>query len=274
MASTEREDIAYASGVPQQAWRRNWIAFRTIVVKEIRRFTRIWAQTLLPSVITTTLYLLIFGGLIGSRVGPMGGHDYMAFIVPGVIMLSVITNSYGNVVASFFGAKFGGFVQELLVAPVPNWLILAGFVSGGVIRGLITAVLVSTVAFALTDFTVQHPGLTLLVAVLTALMFSLAGFINAVFAQSFDDISIIPTFVLTPLTYLGGVFYSIDLLPDFWRTLSLANPVLYMVNAFRHGILGASDVNPYFALGMLGLFIALLGSMSLWLMHRGYGIKS
>ena len=142
------------------------------------------------------------------------------------------------------------------------------------IRDRITAALVSAVAFALTDFTVQSPGLTLLVAVLTALMFSLAGFINAVFAQSFDDISIIPTFVLTPLTYLGGVFYSIDLLPDFWRTLSLANPVLYMVNAFRHGILGVADVNPFVALSMLGLFITLLGSVSLYLMHRGYGIKS
>jgi ABC-2 type transport system permease protein len=267
-------ELAYASGVPAGRVRRCTRAFLTLLAKEVRRFLRIWSQTLLPPVITTALYLLIFGGLIGRRIGTMDGHAYLAFIVPGVIMLAVITNAYGNVVSSFFAAKFQGFVQELLVAPIPNWLVLAGYVAGGVARGLITAVLVGAVAFALAGFHMAHPLLTLAFALLTAVTFSLAGFLNAVYATSFDHISIVPTFVLTPLTYLGGVFYSVDLLPHPWRTLSLGNPVLYMVDGFRYGILGSSDVHPAVGLAILGGFTLALGALALALMARGVGIKS
>ena len=269
-----RPDLAYASGVPAHRAQRWWGAFRTLVTKEIRRFVRIWAQTLLPPVITTTLYLLIFGHLIGARIGPMAGHDYIAFIVPGLVMLSVITNAYGNVVSSFFAAKMQGFVQELLVAPIPNWLILAGYVAGAVVRALLTAVLVMLVAFVLADFGIAHIGLTVLFALITAVLFALAGFINAVYAHSFDHISIVPTFVLTPLTYLGGVFYSVDLLPAFWRTLSLANPVLYLVDGFRFAILGSSDIPVATGLALLLVLTAALAGWALWLMHRGVGIKT
>ncbi|MGK2942661.1 MAG: ABC transporter permease [Immundisolibacter sp.] len=271
---TARNEPAYASGVPALRRLRWWGAFRTLVTKEVRRFLRIWAQTLLPPVITTTLYLMIFGHLIGRRIGPMGGHEYIAFIVPGLVMLSVITNAYGNVVSSFFAAKMQGFVQELLVAPIPNWLILAGYVAGSVVRALLTAVLVSAVAFALVDFSIAHLGLTVLFAVITAVLFALAGFINAVFANSFDHISIVPTFVLTPLTYLGGVFYSVDLLPPLWRTLSLANPVLYLVDGFRYAILGSSDIPVLNGLALLLVLTTALGGWALWLMQRGVGIKA
>ena len=274
--SPKREPLetAYVSGVPAAAAQRWFGAYRTLVTREVRRFVRIWAQTLLPPVITTTLYLLIFGHLIGRRIGPMAGHDYLTFIVPGLVMLAVITNAYGNVVSSFFAAKMQGFVQELLIAPVPNWLILAGYVSGAVVRALLTAALVSAVAFALTDFHVAHPVLMLSFALITAVLFSLAGFVNAVFANSFDHISIVPTFVLTPLTYLGGVFYSVDLLPQPWRTLSLGNPVLYLVDGFRYSILGSSDLPVLRGLTLLVILTAGLGAWAVWLMNRGVGIKS
>lgn len=258
----------------QPQWRRNWVAFQTILFKEITRFSRIWVQTILPSAITTGLYLLIFGGLIGGRIGPMDGFSYMDFIVPGIIMLSIITNSYGNVVSSFYGTKFQRHVEELLVAPVPNWLILAGYVGGGVARGLVVGVLVTIVASVFTDLQFAHPVLIVLVALLTATVFALGGFINAVFAKSFDDISIVPTFVLTPLTYLGGVFYSISLLGSPWQDLSLANPILYMVNAFRYGFLGVSDIPVAIAFTIILSFIVVLASAALVLLHRGTGIKS
>ena len=255
-------------------WVRTWVAFRTILFKEITRFSRIWVQTILPSAITTGLYLLIFGGLIGSRIGPMDGFTYMDYIVPGIIMLSIITNSYGNVVSSFYGTKFQRHVEELLVAPVPNWLILAGYVGGGVARGMVVGVLVTLVASFFTDLQFAHPLLVVLVAILTATVFSLGGFINAIFAKSFDDISIVPTFVLTPLTYLGGVFYSISLLGPLWQDLSLANPILYMVNAFRFGFLGVSDIPVGAAFAIILGFIGVLGSGAMLLLHRGTGIKS
>ncbi len=257
-----------------QHWSRNWVAFRTILFKEITRFSRIWIQTILPSAITTGLYLLIFGGLIGGRIGPMDGFSYMDYIVPGIIMLSIITNSYGNVVSSFYGTKFQRHVEELLVSPVPNWLILAGYVGGGVARGLVVGVLVTGVAAVFTELQFAHPWLVLLVALLTATVFSLGGFINAIFARSFDDISIVPTFVLTPLTYLGGVFYSISLLAPLWQNLSLANPILYMVNAFRYGFLGVSDIPVIAAFTIIVGFIVILSTASLVLLHRGTGIKS
>ena len=255
-------------------WNRYWVAFSTIVYKEIRRFTRIWTQTLLPPAITTTLYLLIFGNLIGSRIGPMDGHNYVDFIVPGVIMLSVITNSYSNVVSSFYSTKFQRHIEELLVSPIPNWLILAGFVAGGVARGSIVALVVACVTMVFTNWHIHDFAVMLCVVLLTATLFATGGFINAIYADSFDDISIVPTFVLTPLTYLGGIFYSINLLPQFWQSLSLANPILYMINAFRYGILGVSDIDLATAFAIILIFVAALVSWALYLLNRGTGIKN
>jgi len=253
---------------------RCWTAFSTILVKEILRFSRIWVQTVLPSAISTALYFVIFGRLIGDRIGSMDGFNYLDFIVPGLVLMGVITNAYANVVSSFYSSKFSRYVEELLVAPVPNWVILAGFVFGGVARGLVVGVVVTLVALFFTDIQVSSYGVTLVVFILTAVLFALGGFINAVYANSFDDISIIPTFVLTPLTYLGGVFYSIDLLPAFWQKLSLANPVLYMINAFRYGLLGASDIPLPVAFAIILGFIAVLTLYSLYLLRRGVGIKT
>lgn len=250
-----------------------WTAFQTIVLREIRRFTRIWPQTLLPPAVTMTLYFIIFGNLIGSRIGDMGGFDYMQFIVPGLIMMSVITNSYANVVSSFFSMKFQRSIEELLVSPVPNWTILAGYVVGGMSRGLIIGLIVTLLSLAFTQLAIHNLPMVIITVFLTSALFSLGGFINAMLATKFDDISIVPTFVLTPLTYLGGVFYSIDLLPEFWQNVSLANPILYMVNGFRYGILGVSDVNPFVSLGMILVFIVLLSAIALRMLARGKGIR-
>lgn len=251
-----------------------WVAFTTIVVKEIRRFTRIWVQTLLPPAIMMALYFVIFGNLIGSRIGEMDGFDYMEFIVPGLIMMSVITNSYSNVVSSFFGMKFQGSIEEILVSPVPNWVVLTGYVMGGVGRGLAVGFIVTLLSLGFTNLHVEHVGVTISVILLTAILFSLGGFINAIYATKFDDISIVPTFILTPLTYLGGVFYSISLLPEFWQTVSKFNPILYMVNTFRYGILGVSDINIVFAYSMIFGFIVVLFSFSLYLLNKGQGIRA
>ncbi|MBR9869620.1 MAG: ABC transporter permease [Gammaproteobacteria bacterium] len=250
-----------------------WTAFQTIVLREIRRFTRIWPQTLLPPAVTMTLYFIIFGNLIGSRIGDMGGFDYMQFIVPGLIMMAVITNSYANVVSSFFSMKFQRSIEELLVSPVPNWTILAGYVVGGMSRGLIIGLIVTLLSLAFTQLAIHNLPMVIITVFLTSALFSLGGFINAMLATKFDDISIVPTFVLTPLTYLGGVFYSIDLLPEFWQNVSLANPILYMVNGFRYGILGVSDVNPFVSLGMILVFIVLLSAIALRMLARGKGIR-
>jgi len=250
-----------------------YIAFETIVVKEIRRFARIWVQTLVPPAITIALYFLIFGNLIGSRIGGMGGFDYMDFIVPGLIMMAVIQNSYANVVSSFFSQKFQRSIEELLVSPVPNYVILCGFIAGGVARGLAVGVIVTLMSFAFTDLSIHNLPITIIVVLMTAIVFSLAGFLNALFANSFDDISIIPTFVLTPLIYLGGVFYSVDLLPSAGRIVSSFNPIFYMVNTFRYGILGSSDVNIYWSLGMLCLFVLVLYVICIVLLHKGTGLR-
>ncbi|HEC17020.1 MAG TPA: ABC transporter permease [Sedimenticola sp.] len=252
----------------------NRIAFQTILTKEILRFMRIWVQTVVPPGITTALYFVIFGALIGERIGEMGGYRYMEFIVPGLILMSVITSSYANVVSSFYFSKFGHHVEELLISPVPNWVILAGYVGGGVARGVVVGIVVTLVSLFFADVGIHSYLLTLAIFVLTSVLFALAGFINAIFAKSFDDISIVPTFVLTPLTYLGGVFYSIQLLPEFWQQVSLANPVLYMVNAFRYGILGVSDISLGVAFGIILLFISVLTIFSLSLLRRGVGIKN
>jgi len=251
----------------------NWIGLKTLVRKEVVRIIRIWIQTIVPPAITMTLYFIIFGNLIGRRIGSMGGFDYMQYIAPGLIMMSVITTSYGNVVSSFFGAKFARHIEEMLVSPMSNATVIMGHVAGGVFRGLLVGALVTIVALFFTKLEVQHPLITLSIVILSSTVFALAGFINAVFARKFDDISIVPTFVLTPLTYLGGVFYSITLLPEFWQKVSLANPIIYMVNAFRYGILGVSDINITYAYLIVGLFVAGLFSVSLALLNRGVGIR-
>jgi ABC-2 type transport system permease protein len=253
--------------------RLNRIGFATLVRKEFIRVIRIWVQTIVPPAITMTLYFIIFGNLIGRRIGSMDGFDYMQYIAPGLIMMSVITNSYGNVVSSFFGAKFGRHIEEMLVSPMSNVTIILGHVAGGVVRGLLVGSLVTVVALGFTSLRVAHPMVTISIVLLSSIVFSLAGFINAVFARKFDDISIVPTFVLTPLTYLGGVFYSISLLPEFWKNVSLANPILYMVNAFRYGVLGVSDISIGYAYAIIGLFVAGLFTVSLTLMNRGVGIR-
>lgn len=250
------------------------VAFYTILIKEISRFVRIWGQTILPPAVSMTLYFIIFGNLIGPRIGSMDGFDYMEFIAPGIIMMSVINNCYSNVVSSFFGAKFQRHIEEMLVAPIPDSIILAGYVIGGVARGLIVGLVVTVVALLFTDLQVHSYLIVISVVVLTAVLFSLGGFINAIFARTFDDISIIPTFVLTPLIYLGGVFYSIDMLPGFWQAVSRFNPILYMVNAFRYGILGVSDINIVYAFAIIILFITTLTAASLILLRRGTGLKS
>lgn len=251
----------------------NRVALETIVTKEIRRFTRIWVQTLLPPAITMTLYFVIFGNLVGRNIGQMGGHSYMQFIVPGLIMMSVITNSYSNVVSSFYGAKFQRSIEELLVSPVPHSIILIGFVLGGVARGLAVGAIVTVLSLFFTQLSLVHVGVMLYSVFITAVLFSLGGFVNAVYAKSFDDISIVPTFVLTPLTYFGGVFYSMSLLSPFWQTVSFLNPIVYMVNAFRYGVLGHSDVPVGLALAIMTVITVLLYGYALHLLRQGTGMR-
>ncbi len=236
--------------------REQWIAFLTIVRKEVRRFMRIWMQTLLPPAITMTLYFVIFGTLIGSRIGEMGGFSYIQFVVPGLVMMAVVTNSYANVVSSFYGAKFQRFIEEILVSPMSNSIVLWGYIVGGVARGLLVGLIVTLLSLFFTELHIHNLWIMIAIVALTSVFFSLAGFINAVFANSFDDVSIVPVFVLTPLTYLGGVFYSIDMLSDFWAGMSKLNPMLYIVNAFRYGILGVSDVHVVWAFAMILCFTA------------------
>ncbi|MGM0537546.1 MAG: ABC transporter permease [Pseudomonadota bacterium] len=250
------------------------IALWTLVHKEVKRFTRIWPQTLLPPSITMTMYFIIFGNLIGSRIGEMDGYSYMDFIVPGLIMMAVITNSYSNVASSFFSNKFQRSIEEMMVSPMPNWVILTGFVLGGMARGLGVGLIVTGVSLFFTRIEVAHPLLTVFVVVLTAALFAIGGFINALLGKKFDDISIVPTFVLTPLTYLGGVFYSISLLPAFWQGVSMLNPILYMVNVFRYGFLGVSDIPVGWALAAILAFISVLFGVALWMLERGKGIRS
>ncbi len=254
--------------------RQKYIAFKTIVIKEILRFMRIWVQTVVPPAITTALYFVIFGNLIGKRIGTMDGVSYMDFMVPGLIIMSVITNSYANVVSSFFSAKFQRSIEEMLVSPLPNYLIVLGFMAGGVARGLIVGVVVLGVSMFFGHVHIYSVGVILSMAILTSILFALAGLINAVHAKNFDDISIVPTFILTPLTYLGGVFYSIELLSDLWQNISLLNPILHLVNAFRFGFLGRSDVNIFASYGICLIFIAVLYSYSLHLVNKGHGLRS
>ena len=254
-------------------------AFLTIIRKEVTRFTRIWLQTLVSPAIMIALYFVTIGVIIGSRIGEMGGFSFLQWMVPGMVMMSVINNAYSNVLSSFFNVKFQKSIEELLVTPVPNYIILSGWIFGGMTRGIMVSVLVIIVSLPFADLTVQNVPLAIFVILLTSMLFSIAGFINALFAESFDDVSIVPTFILTPLSYLGGIFYSIDLLPEFWRTVSLGNPILYMVNALRHAVLGSSDLvsmnmSVNFALLMIVCFIVVLFFFALWLLNRGKGIRT
>ena len=251
----------------------NYVALITLARKEIIRILRIWPQTIIPSIITICLYFLIFGNLIGTRIGKIGNFDYMKFIVPGLIMMSVITNSYANVVSSFFGNKFQKNIEEILIAPVSNWIIIIGYCTGGLFRGMLLGILVTCVSLFFVTLNIHNLPLVILVVFLTSSLFSLAGFFNAIFAKKFDDIGIFTTFILSPLTYLGGVFYSITMLPQHWRTASLFNPVLYMVDALRYGFLGASDINIYIALSILIFCIVALFIACMHLLKIGYGLK-
>ena len=250
------------------------VALGTITRREVRRMLRIWTQTLVPPAITMTLYFVIFGKVIGSRVGPMHGFSYMQYIVPGLVMMSVINNAYGNITSSFFGSKFGRYVEELLASPMPSWVVLMGYVSGAVLRGLLVGAIVLGIALFFTSLHIVHPLVAVTTVILGATIFSLAGFINAMFAKRFDDIAIVPTFVLTPLTYLGGVFYSVNMLGEPWHAISLVNPILYMVNAFRYGILGVGDVPIWIAYLVMCAFVAVLGAIALTLLHKGVGLRS
>lgn len=251
-----------------------WIALKSLWRKEVTRFLRIWVQTLIPPVVTMSLYFVIFGNLIGSRVGEMGGFSYMQFIVPGLIMMSVITNSYTNVCSSFFSAKFQHNIEELLVAPVPTHIIIWGYVGGGVARGICTGILVTIISMLFVSYDVHSWAIIVCTLLLTSILFSLAGLLNAVFAKSFDDISIIPTFVLTPLTYLGGVFYSLTLLPQVWQWISKLNPIVYMINGFRYGFLGISDVSLTVTFSMLILFVVVIYAIAWKIIESGRGLRS
>ncbi len=251
-----------------------WVALKSIWMKEINRFGRIWVQTLVPPVITMSLYFVIFGNLIGSRIGNMHGFTYMQFIVPGLIMMSVITNSYANVASSFFSAKFQRNIEELLVAPVPTHVVIAGYVGGGVARGICVGILVTIISLFFVHLTINSWWVIALTLLLTSILFSLGGLLNAVFATSFDDISLIPTFVLTPLTYLGGVFYSLTLLPPIWQAISKLNPIVYMISGFRYGFLGISDVPLAFTMAVLVAFIVAFYLLAWYLIERGRGLRS
>jgi len=250
-----------------------WIGFKTIVIREYGRIIRIWGQTIVPSAVTATLYFVIFGSLIGRRVGGMGGFDYMQYIAPGLIMMAVITNSYANVVSSFFGAKFGKHLEELLVSPLPSWVIVSGYVAGGVVRGLLVGTGVTIVSLLFTHLHVQHVLAIVVAVLLTSITFSLGGFLNGLYAKNFDQVNWIPTFILTPLTYFGGVFYSVSLLPVWAQKVSYVNPILHMVNAFRFGFLGVSDVDIRVAFSLMTAAAVGLFSLAVWLMNRGNGIR-
>ena len=267
--------FAQRAGTRTEPTRLKSRSLQTIVRREIVRIMRIWTQTLIPPAITMTLYFVIFGKLIGSRIGNIQGEfTYMQYIVPGLVMMSIITNSYGNISSSFFGAKFSRAVEEMLVSPMPNWVILLGYVTGAVSRGVVVGALVLIIALFFTHLQVAHPLITIASVLLGATIFSLAGFVNAVYAKKFDDIALVPTFVLTPLTYLGGVFYSVNMLAEPWQSISRVNPILYMVNAFRFGVLGVSDVHIGVAFGVMLLFVAGLSAVALYLLKRGVGLRS
>lgn len=255
---------------------RLWISFYTIIRKDIVRIIRIWPQTLLPSIITSVLYFLIFGTVLGSRIGTMQGVDYMTFVVPGLVMLAIVTTSYANTSFTFFTSKFfARSIDEILVSPTPPWLLIAGFIGGGVVRGLLVGTLVLLVSLFFTGLTLAIHNILIIFAfaILTCLVFSLAGLVNGIYAKSIDGINIIPTFVLTPLVYLGGIFYSVHVLPAWWQTITYANPLFYLINGFRYGFLGMADISLAISVGMLILLILILIAINWYLIRTGLGLK-
>ena len=253
---------------------KNKIALKTILLKEIVRFTRIWSQTLFPPAITMTLYFIIFGRLIGSQIHDIHGYTYMQYIVPGLAMMSLMTNAYANTSASFFGAKFSKSIEEMLVSSMPSYIILLGYTLGGALRGLLVCIIVILISLLFTHLHIHNIWIVIFIALLSSMLFSLGGFINGIFAKKFDDVSFIPTFVLTPLTYLGGVFYSINQLPPFWQTVSIFNPILNIVDTFRYGMLGISDVNVCFGFSLVGFLFIALFIWALILLKKGTGLRS
>lgn len=249
-------------------------ALKSLAAKETNRYLRIWIQTLVPPVITTSLYFVIFGNLIGERIGEIEGFSYMEFIVPGLIMMSVITSSYSNVASSFFSQKLQKNIEELLIAPVPTHVIIWGFVIGGLGRSILVGTLVTIISLFFVPLHVYSWFIVIVTLLMTAILFSLAGLLNGVFAKSYDDVSIVPTFVLQPLTYLGGVFYAISMLPPFWQAVSKINPIVYMVSGFRYGFLGQTDVPIAFSLSILVLFTIILYSVCWYLINKGRGLRS
>jgi ABC-2 type transport system permease protein len=254
--------------------KEQWIALETLLRKEIKRIVRIWTQTLLPPLVTQTLYFIIFGKFVGSQVGPINGVSYMSFIVPGIVMMAVINSAYGNVVSSFFGAKFQRSIEEILVSPMQEWVIILGYVGAGVLRGLVVGILVFGISCFFTHPTIHHFGWVILFMVLTSTVFSLAALINGIFARNFDEVAIFQNFVLVPLIYLGGVFYSISNLPVFWQNFSKLNPLLYMVDGFRYGFFGFSDVDVLTSAIFLFVLTLILWQVNIWLLKKGYGIKN
>lgn len=255
------------------SFRQQAIALSTLSRKEYRRVVRIWGQTILPPAINMALYFVIFGNLIGSRIGRVGGFDYKQYIAPGLIMMAVITNAYGNVVSSFFSAKINRHLEEMLVAPMSNVTIVLGHMAGGIIRGVFVGLAVTGVALLFTPLPFTHPLITISVFLLCAAIFSLGGLINGIVASNFDDVTIIPSFVLQPLIYLGGVFYSIEMLPELAQQVSRLNPILYLVNAFRYGILGVADVPIGFSYLMMVLSLAVLFGTCVLMLNRGFRIR-
>lgn len=254
--------------------RVQWVSLYTLINHEIVRVLRIWPQTILPPVVTTILYYIIFGSVIGPRIGEMNGYNYIQFIMPGLVMMNVIEVAYINVDSSFFMAKFFRSIEEILITPMTSHSVLCGFVAGGMFRAIAVGLLVAVMSLFFTKITVANWGLTILIVVLTAVFMSLVGFIAGVFAKKFDDLSIVPMFVLTPLSYFGGVFYSVDLLPKTWQAATHANPLFYMISGFRYAILGTADVDILFVLCLLFGGILILYAYAYWLLQKGIGIKN
>jgi ABC-2 type transport system permease protein len=251
-----------------------WTSFYTIVRKDIVRMFRIWSQTFLPSVVTSVLYFLIFGSVLGGRIGDINGFSYIHFVVPGLVMLAVVTNAFSNVATTFFASKFfARNIDEVLVSPTPPWILIAGFIGGGIIRGVLIGLLVLLVSVFFAIPPLAHPLAVVFFLVLSSLLFSLAGLVNGIYAKSFDGISIIPTFVLTPLVYLGGVFYSVSTLPGWWQQLTYANPIFYIINGFRYGFLGFADTSLGVSILVLTLLVGILVGVNWYLLRTGLGLR-
>ena len=253
-----------------------WISFYTMIRKDVVRMFRIWGQTFLPSIITSILYFLVFGTVLGSRIGEMQGFDYIVFVVPGLVMLAIVTNAYANTSFTFFQSKFfARSIDEILVSPTPPWVMIAGFIGGGVIRGIVVgaSVLLISIFFTNLALTISSVAVILAFAILTAFVFSLAGLVGGIYARTIDGINIVPTFVLTPLVYLGGIFYTVHALPAWWQAITYANPLFYLINGFRWGFLGIADISPLISGAMLFAFIAVLVALNWYLIRKGLGLR-